>query len=188
MNFDTPFVEYLISGTHTSIWLLLVIMSILGIPLQSLLGLNVGLVVLFIPLAYILGTLFSTLTSGVLNPFRIRIRNSLFPYEHYKDEVIAYSSPELYAAYTARIHRVRLIGASIFNWLFLGGALLLHVDSTRPYFFISVITVTISLSILSAFAWYALMKRVLEFRKNAIDVIRDESKKKPQLKRAKKNS
>src|SRR3990172_6933971 len=131
MNFDTPFVEYLISGTYTSIWVLLVIMAILGIPIQSLSDINVGLVLLFIPLAYILGTLFSTLSAHALNSFRVRIRNTIFPYEHYKDETIAYLSSDLYAAYTARAHRVRLMGASIFNWLFLAVALLLHTGFTK---------------------------------------------------------
>jgi hypothetical protein len=118
MNFDTPFVEYFISGIHTSIWLLLVVMAILGIPIQSLSDLNVGLVLLFIPLAYVLGTLISTLTSHILTPLRVRIRNSIFPYANYKDEIIAYQSSDLYAAYTARLHRVRLMGTSIFNWFF----------------------------------------------------------------------
>ena len=188
MHFETPFVEYLISGTHTSIWLLMVVMAILGLPLQSLLGLNVGLVVLFIPLAYTLGALISTLTALILNPFRVRIRNSLFPYEHYKDEMIAYSSSDLYAAYTARMHRVRLMGASIFNWLFLAVALLFHGDFTKSPYYVSVIIIPLLLSVLSAIAWYSLIKRLLEFRKNAIDIIREESKKRAHSKIPKKNS
>jgi len=188
MNFDTPFVEYLISGTHTSIWLLLVVMAVLGIPIQSLLNINVGLVVLFIPLAYILGTLCSTLSAHALNSFRIRIRNAIFPYEHYKDEKIAYHSSDLYAAYTARTHRVRLMGASIFNWLFLAIALPLNTGFTKPPVFIAAIVIPLVLSALSVIAWYSLIKRALEFRKNAIDIIRDETSNKTPQRKPKKNS
>jgi hypothetical protein len=135
----------------------------------------VGVVLVFIPLVYILGTLFSTLSAHILTPFRIRIRNSIFPYEEYKDELIAYRSSELYTAYTARSHRVRLMGASIFNWFFLGVALLLHTGFRQPSHYLTVIIASIVLVVLSAIAWYLLIKRSLEFRKNAIDVIESEA-------------
>ena len=181
MNFDTPYVEYFISGIHTSIWIALVIMDILEISIQTLFDLDAGdagFVLLFIPLAYIIGTLFSTLAAHALDPIRVKIRNSIFPYERYKDEVIAYLSSDLYQAYTARAHRVSLMGASIFNWLFLALALLFNVGFSESTDYISIIIIPISLSILSAITWYFLVKRALVFRKNAIDIIREETLKK----------
>ena len=176
MSFETPFVEYLIVGTHTSIWLVLVIMAIFHIPPEALLTINVGAIVPLIPIAYLLGALFSTLTSYILNPFRKKIRNSIFSYEQYKDETIAYHSSELYAAYSVRMHRVRLMGPSIFNWLFLGIALPVYVGFLNPPIYIVAFVIPTLLSVLTAVAWRFLLIRALEFRKNAIDVIRNEAK------------
>ena len=101
-------------------------MAILGIPIQSLSNLNAGLALLLLPLVYLLGMTFATLSIFPLDPFRKRIEKTILPNEHYKDETIAYLSPELYSAYESRAHRARLMGASIFNWLLLGMALLFH--------------------------------------------------------------
>jgi len=188
MNFETPYVEYVIVGTHTSIWLSFVIMAIFDIPLEVLLNINVGIVVLLIPIAYLLGALFSTLTVRLLSRVRRKIRNSIFPSENYKDETIAYLSPDLFSAYSVQMHRVRLMGPSIFNWLFLGMALLLYTGFSKPSIYIPAISIPILLSILSAIAWRFLVIRALEFRKNAIDVIREESKSITSPKRRKKNS
>lgn len=185
MSFETPFVEYLIVGTHTSIWLALVIMAIFHIPFDALLTINVGFLVPLIPIAYLLGALFSTLTSQILSPFRRKIRNSTFSYDLYKDETIAYLSSDLYAAYTVRMHRVRLMGPTIFNWLFLGIAILLYTGFSNPLIYTSGIAFPALLSILSAIAWRSLVIRALNFRKTAIDVIREETKSSPLLKPSK---
>jgi hypothetical protein len=188
MNFETPYVEYLIVGTHTSIWLSVVIMAMFGIPLEMLLNINLGIIVLLVPLAYLLGALFSTLAARSLGNFRRNIRDSIFPSEQYKDETIAYLSSDLYAAYTIQMHRVRLMAPSIFNWLFLGIALLLYVGFSNPNIYIPAIAIPTLLSILSAIAWRFLVTRALQFRRNAIEVIREESKGIIPPKRRRKNS
>ena len=98
-------------------------------------------------------------------------------YEKYKDELIAYSSPELYSAYEVRVRRVRIIGASIFNWPLLGGAFLFHSEITNTAQIIAIIFFSILLSVLSIFVWKGLYRRAYKFRKNSIDVIRGESEK-----------
>lgn len=60
MSFDTPFVEYLIIGAHTSMWLLLIIMAILGIPIYVLNNVDAGGVLLFLPFVYLVGMLFDS--------------------------------------------------------------------------------------------------------------------------------
>jgi putative flippase GtrA len=77
---------------------------------------------------------------------------------------------------------------SIFNWLFLGIALLLYVGFSNPNIYIPAIAIPTLLSILSAFAWRFLVTRALQFRKNAIEVIREESKGIIPPKRHRKNS
>jgi hypothetical protein len=176
MSFETPYVEYLVVGTHTSIWIAILIMAILGVPPESLLNINAGVVVLLVPIAYLLGTLFSTLSARLLRRFQRNIADSIFPNENYKDETLAYLSPDLFSAYTVQMHRVRLMGPSIFNWLFLAMALFLYVGLSNPSIYIPALAVPTLLSVLSAISWRQLMGRALEFRKIAIDVIREESK------------
>ena len=176
MSFETPFVEYLIIGTHTCTWLLLMIMAILGIPLQSLTLIKTEHIIFLLPFVYLLGTLFSSISNFPLRPFRGSIRKQVFPNGGiYKDEIIAHKSPELYKGYTSRMHRVRLMGASIFNWILLGFAFSLHTDPINPHYYIPAVIFPIILSVLSGVAFYSLEKRALEYRKTAIDVIRDSS-------------
>ena len=177
MSFDTPYVEYFVIGTHTSLWLLLMVMAILGIPIQVLSSISPGLALLALPLVYLLGTIFATLSVFPLDPFRKRIQKSIFPKAGYKDEFIAYLSPELYSAYESRAHRARLMGASIFNWLLLGIALLFHTGFSNPSYYLPASLVPLTLAILSTIAWRATVKRMFKFRKNAIDVIRENRKK-----------
>jgi len=180
MNLNTPFVEYLIIGTHTSTWLTLTIMAILRIPIAKITNIDVGLVVLLLPFIYLLGTLFATLIVFLLEPFRKKIQNSVFPYDKYKDEVIAYHSSELYKAYTVRVHRVRVMESSIFNWFLLGMSVLLHVGFKNPNYYIPAITIPLIFSILSIISWRGLQKRAYKFRKNAIEVINENIKEKVQ--------
>jgi len=177
MSFDTPYVEYFVIGTHTSLWLLLMVMAILGIPIQALSSISPGLALLALPLVYLLGTIFATLSVFPLDPFRKRIQKSILPKDGFKDEFIAYLSPELYSAYESRAHRARLMGASIFNWLLLGVALLFHTGFSNPSHYLPASLVPLTLAILSIIAWRATVKRMFKFRKNAIDVIRENRKK-----------
>jgi hypothetical protein len=171
MSFETPFVEYLIIGTHTSTWLLLIIMAILGKPLDSLASIKPEILIFTIPFVYLLGTLFATISSMLISPIRGKLRDKTFEYEKYKDEIIALFSPELYTAYNARAHRTRLMYSSIFNWWFLGIALLLHTGFSNPTYYLPAIIIPLSLSALSALAYYSNQKRIFKFRKNSIDMI-----------------
>jgi hypothetical protein len=171
MNFETPFVEYLIIGTLTSTWLLLLIMAILNKPLESLLNIQPGILIFFLPFAYLLGALFATISSMLITPFRGKLREKSFEYEKYKDEVIALFSPELYTAYNARAHRTRLMYSSIFNWLFLGIAIVLNTGFSNPAYYLPAIIIPLVLSALSALAYYSNQKRLYKFRKNSIDMI-----------------
>ncbi len=176
MSFDSPFVEYLIIGAHTSAWLLLVIMVVFGLPLSALAGVDAGFVLLLLPFVYLVGMLVDSIVHYPLEPFRKKIRDSVFQYDKYKDEFIAYSSPELYSAYEVRVRRVRIIGAAIFNWPLVGAALLFHIGFAQPIQSIFVIATTLILSLLSVITWRGLYKRAYKFRKNAIDVIREDSR------------
>ena len=173
MSFDTPFVEYLIIGSHTAAWIVLLFLAIFGIPLSALAGIDAAAVLLLLPFIYLLGMLVDSIVHYPLEPFRKRIRDSIFQYDNYKDEFIAHSSPELYSAYEVRVRRVRIIGASIFNWPLLGVTALLHVGFTKPVVYVSVIASTLILCILSIIVWGGLYQRAYKFRKNACDVIRE---------------
>ena len=94
-------------------------------------------------------------------------------YKKYSDEVMAHFSPNLFSSYEARVRRIRILGAAVFNWLLLGFAILLHLEFTFPLQYISIIIISIGLSILCLNAWKSLYKRAYEFRKEAIDIIQE---------------
>lgn len=173
MSFDTPLVEYLIIGSHTAVWIVLLVLFFLGVPLSALSNIDAGVVLLSLPMVYLLGMLVDGIVHYPLEPFRKSIRDSIFEYERYKDEFIAYASPELYAAYEVRVRRVRIMGASIFNWPLLGTALLLNLGFSRPVLSFSVVTSSLLLCILSVIVWRGLYQRAYRFRRNACDVIRE---------------
>ena len=182
MSFDSPFVEYLIIGTHTSSWILLMVMSAFRLPLSKLGSIDAAAFLLLLPFIYLIGMLTDSIVYYPLEPFRKKIRDSVFEYENYKDEFIAYSSPELYSAYDVRVRRVRIMGAAIFNWLLLGVALLLQIGFSEVYQSVLVMTLALFLSLLSVITWRGLYYRAYKFRKNACDVIRsgiEKANKKP---------
>jgi hypothetical protein len=178
MNSDSPFVEYLIIGTHTSLWILLIVLKIFEVPLSSLLHLDAASVLLLLPFAYLLGMMVDSMVQFPLEKFRTRIRDRIFTYEDYKDEYIAFSSPELYSAYDVRVRRVRILGAAIFNWPILCIALLFHVGFTNLFQSIFVISICLAFTVFSIITWHSLYKRAYKFRRNACDVIRMASQKK----------
>ena len=94
----------------------------------------------------------------------------MFGSKSYKDETIAFKSEVLYNAYEARVRRVRIIGAAIFNWPLLGFSLAINIDIGNRILIPLIIT-TIVLTILSWYIWNGLNNRAYKFRKNAIDVI-----------------
>jgi len=172
MSFDSPFVEYLIIGTHTSSWVLLMVMFVFRVPLSKLSSVDAAVFLLLLPFVYLIGMLTDSTVYYPLEPFRKKIRDSIIDYDKYKDEFIAYSSPELYSAYDVRVRRVRIMGAAIFNWLLLGVAILLQIGFNDVYQSVFVIIITLLLSLFSAITWRGLYKRAYKFRKNACDTIR----------------
>lgn len=77
MSFDSPFVEYLIIGSHTSTWLLLMIMAAFRIPLSKLGSIDAAGFLLLLPFVYLVGMLTDSTVHYPLEPFRKKIRDSI---------------------------------------------------------------------------------------------------------------
>jgi hypothetical protein len=176
MNFDTPFVEYLIIGSHTFSWILLLLWSVFKIPMKSLGDIDAGAALLLLPVVYLFGMLFDSLYQGLLNKQRIKIRNRIIEYPKYKDELMALESPTLYAAYEVRMRRIRVIGAAIFNWPLLAISLLINLGLSNIGQVIFIALSTILLVLASIITWRGLFERAYDFRKSAIDEIRNKVK------------
>lgn len=170
MNFDTPLVEYLIIGTHTTSWLSLIVLKILNQPISIINGLDPALLLFLLPFIYVIGMSFDYVAYSLLSRRIAQIKKSIFGSAKYADESIAQNSEVLYNAYEARIRRVRIIGAAIFNWPLLGISILLHTGIETPYFYPTIVSI-IGLTVLSWSIWNGLNNRAYKFRKNAIDVI-----------------
>lgn len=171
MNFDTPLVEYLIIGSHTVAWLSLIILKILNLPLDTFTHADPAIFFLLLPFIYIIGMIFDDVAYRLLSRRIAQIKKSLFGSNKYEDESIAHNSEVLYNAYEARVRRVRIIGAAIFNWPLLGVSLLLHTGFKSTNL-LPIILTTIVLTSLSWSIWNGLNNRAYKFRKNAIDVIK----------------
>lgn len=176
MSFDTPLVEYLIIGTHTSTWLTITLFKIFGVPIETLIQIEAATLLLALPLIYIIGMLFDDLVFQLLNGWKKSIQRRIIAEEKkdlYKDEFIALKAPELYSAYDARIRRVRIIGGAIFNWPLLGLSMCLYFEFNA--FSILILGISILLAIACIYTWENLTRRALEYRKKACDVIRKEN-------------
>jgi hypothetical protein len=175
MNFDTPLVEYLIIGMHTSTWISIILLKVLKIPVESLLKVDATLLLLLLPFIYIIGMVFDDITFRILSSRISQIKKNVFGNsEKYQDEKIAYRSEILYNAYEARVRRVRIIGAAILNWPLLGASLVVYLGPANPL--LSVLAgATVVLTMLSWYIWNGLNKRAYKFRKNAIDVIEEKT-------------
>jgi hypothetical protein len=152
-------------------------MRIFNIPLSFIDKIEAGLAILFLPFAYLLGMLFDSLVQVILDRYRKRIRDLFFygNYEKYKDEFIAFTSPTLYSAYEVRVRRVRILGAAIFNWPLLTLSLLLFFRFSNLKENLIIIVTGILLTAASMYAWKSLYARAYKYRRNACDVIRDET-------------
>lgn len=170
MNFDTPLVEYLIIGTHTTAWIFLLGLKVFKLPLSALSKLDPASLLILLPFLYIIGMVFDDVVYRMLSGRMIALKKEIFGSKKYPDESIAYESEVLYNAYEARIRRVRIIGAAIFNWPLLCIAFLLNIEFDLTVF-LAIITTTVILTILSWSIWNGLNNRAYKFRKNAIDVI-----------------
>ena len=171
MSSDTPLIEYLIIGTHTVTWLILLLLKAFDVPLQVITSIDPADVIVALPFVYLLGMLFDDLSFRLLDGMRKKIRNKIYISEVYKDEVIAFASEQLYTAYEARVRRIRVIGAAIFNWPLIGGAALLYIDLANWIQTTSVISFSLLLCLLSYLSWMNLYARAYKFRKNACDII-----------------
>jgi len=173
MNTDTPFVEYLIIGSHTFSWLLLITFGVFNIPISVLNHIDASVIIVVLPLIYLLGMLFDSIIQYMLDPFRQKIRDSLFDYIKYKDEFIALKSSELYNAYEVRVRRVRVIGAAIFNWPILGITIIFVIGVKNPFQLLFILGSSLILCLASIIAWRGLYRRAYKFRKNACDLIQE---------------
>jgi hypothetical protein len=143
------------------------------LPLDSISNIEPAKLLLLLPIIYLLGMVVDDLAFGPLNKIRKSIQQSVFRNsKNYMDEMIAYHSTELYQAYEARVRRVRILGAAIFNWPMLGLAILINVGSGNLPLSIFVVLATFILLVVSITAWKNLYKRAYEFRRKAIDVIK----------------
>jgi hypothetical protein len=171
MNSDTPLIEYLIIGTHTTLCLLILIAKLFGIPLSTFLSIDPAAIVIALPFIYLIGMLFDDLAFRPLDPIRMKIRAKIFDADIYKDEVIAYASEQLYNAYEGRVRRVRVLGASVFNWPLLGLAILVQLGKSNYIYSTYVFIISILLSWISFVTWKNLYRRAYKFRRSACDVI-----------------
>jgi hypothetical protein len=182
MTSDTPFIEYLIIGAHAACWLVLVVLFVFGISLSAVPIADAGVIIIALPFVYLLGMLVDSLAQVVISPLRRSISRRVFGGESgaYQDEFIARNSATLYNAYEARVQRVRIVGAAIFNWPALGAAVLVYLGFNLlspvdwlDIRFIFVAGAALVLCAISIFATQQLYYRAFNFRKNACDVIRD---------------
>ncbi len=186
MNFDTPLVEYLIIGVQTSTWIYFICLKLLNYPFDIASKIDTAILFLLLPFIYIVGMIFDDLAYRLLRSrikaikdkvlksggTDVKKRNS----KDYKDETLARKSEVLYNAYEAKVRRVRIIGSAIFNWPLLGFAIALNIDFANPILIPLVIS-TIVLTISSWIVWNGLNTRAYEFRKKAIDEVREPEEK-----------
>lgn len=191
MNFDTPLVEYLIIGVHTSAWMYFIFLKLLNYPLSTLSKLDTSLVILLLPFMYIIGMIFDDITYRILRTrianIKADVRKSREAKKNkaggateskrrgvsaadYKDETLANRSEVLYNAYEARIRRVRIIGSAIFNWPLLGLTIAINLGLKDPIL-IALSIATVTLTLFSWLVWNGLYIRAYEFRLKAIDEV-----------------
>jgi hypothetical protein len=172
VNFDTPLVEYLIIGTHAMSWLTVLLMAFLKLPMSKLTELGPEAVFLVLPFAYLIGMLCDSTVQPLLERPRKHIKANYFGDEDkYKDELIALKSPDLHAAYDARVRRVRILGTAIFNWPLLAFSLLVYLGSMFSLQSLVIVAFGTLFTVLSVIAWRGLYRRAYRYRKNACDVI-----------------
>src|SRR5262249_55736600 len=183
---DTPFIEYLLIGAHTSSWLMLFILYVFGISITSPDQVSATALVLLLPFVYMIGMLFDSVVQLLISPIRNGIRENVLKGEDCPDEFLAYRSPTLYEAYDARVQRVRVIGAAIINWPVLGSALVLYLhtgwwslQSAAIYAVCGILMLT------SMYGSVYLYFRAYKFRRAACREIRKEDLAKAQRKQEK---
>ncbi|MBM4031792.1 MAG: hypothetical protein FJ291_08415 [Planctomycetes bacterium] len=171
MKEETPWLEYLIIGSHTCTWLVLLLAALFDIQLTGSRVPDAGLVVVVLPFAYLIGMIVDDAVHKILDPMRRAIRDQILDATLYKDELLAYRSERLYEAYESRMRRVRILGTAIFNWPLLGAAALAHVGFARWVPSLTIVAICGLLSVGSYLGCRSLYRRAYLFRKNACDCI-----------------
>lgn len=194
MNFDTPLVEYLIIGMHTASWMAIIILRIFKVPTNILLKIDTTAVLLLIPFVYIIGMMADDLVFSVLKRGTEKIKkdvsvgkksSSKEPEDksnskdkkrdkNSMDENIALKSPELYNAYEARVRRVKIIAAAIFNWPLLGLSLCIYFSNKSMSLIVTIAVISTILTATSYKIWQNLTRRAYSFREKASFVISEE--------------
>ncbi len=173
MNINTPFVEFLIIGVHTSLVLGLVLMRTCGVPFSVLTGKDAQLDLLLwlLPLVYLVGMTFDQVFYRLLSKQKDKIKKLAFQGRDYPDEYLALNHAELYNAYEVRVRRIRIVGAAVFNWPLLALAILLHTGMSTFWHAASIFVANAVLGYTSYFTWAVLYRRAYEFRATACRLI-----------------
>ncbi len=175
---DSEYVEYIIIGAHTLTWMTALILWLAGTPLTELQHLNPVLLVVLIPFlfpfTFILGLMFDSLTNLLVFLPRKLIKRFVLEGSSASlstDEQLASRSSDLYLAYVIRMKRTRIMSAAIFNWLLVGGALLLYIGSPDSGLGVIIGIASISLTVLSVYSWFDHTRRAYSFLRGALEAI-----------------
>jgi Mn2+/Fe2+ NRAMP family transporter len=164
---SSEYVEYVITGAHTAVWMAILGLYLFGVPLSTFLNLSLVTLIIVLPFTYVLGVIMSSVSQVILTPLRALLKRIFIHYSVCPDEYIAAHSPTLYAAYEWRMRRTRIPGAAVLNWLLLGLMLLLFLGNPRTQAFEIIIIATVVLTVLSIFTWFDLYRRAFKFRRQA---------------------
>jgi hypothetical protein len=170
MGLNTPLIEYLIVGTQTAVWMCPLLCRALGIDIPTADKISAPLLAAFLPFIYLLGmTVDQTIYLVLKRSIRSIKKKANLP-EDATDEYLCHASPSLYAAYSVRVKRVRILAAGIFNWPLIGVTLV--VIQSPSWAGTSIISgVALLLAYLSWRSWKTLYARAYGFRKKAFEVI-----------------
>jgi len=188
MNLDTTlsgeYVEYVIIGTHATVWIALLLSWLFNVSVSRLADVNFVLLLLLLPFIYVVGILVDSVSQTLLQPVRRRIRLRVFglarraaapqDMSRFDDELLAFRSPTLYAAYEWRMRRTKVVGAAIPNWLALGSIVVLHLGTPISYAALVVEISAAAFTVVSAFAWADLTSRAYAFRKKAATLLQSQ--------------
>jgi hypothetical protein len=166
------YVEFVVIGSITTLALVILTAGWLGMPFSQLSQINPLFVVILLPFTYVLGMLLDRVSQLYVWPLRLLIRNRIFGSTvPCTDEYIARVAPDLYYAYDSRMRRVRVVGTAVINWLLLGLAVLVELNTTTTLEARTVEFSSVALSVLSLLAFLDLTRRAYQFRKHACEAV-----------------
>ncbi len=164
MNMTNLFVEILISGFQTMIWLILLVLTIFGTSFLKLDTLQKipSISILIIAFSYTFGVLFDRVWDALLKKEDKKIRGKYFKNNNvfHKKRCILFSESKTNAEYLDYLRsRIRIVRATLFNFFlifFISLIFIVSHFSYMKYYFICVIFIGfcgISFVSLSYYAW-----------------------------------